>query len=134
PFPSENKIHNSSNWKCTGAERVCHQIRPTVGWNRELIRKSIMKTCLKLWMLFFSGMALSVQPMWATSFFSRPIQLSPTNDPGASQFGTATVISGNTAAVGAPGGGGGGGPGSVFVYVRTGGAWRLQQQLTASNG
>jgi hypothetical protein len=52
------------------------------------------------------------------------------------QFGTAVAVSGDTALVAAPtrSVGGHSSQGSVYVYVRSGTTWTLQQELTASDG
>jgi hypothetical protein len=52
------------------------------------------------------------------------------------QFGVAVAVSGNTAVIGAPTDGIGANPqqGSVYVYVRNGASWSLQQKLTAGDG
>jgi sugar lactone lactonase YvrE len=48
------------------------------------------------------------------------------------QFGYFVSVSGETAVIGAPGTSGG--QGAAYVFVRSAGAWGLQQELTASDG
>jgi uncharacterized protein (TIGR03437 family) len=47
-------------------------------------------------------------------------------------FGLSVSVSGDTAVIGAPGKNGG--QGATYVFVRSGGAWSQQQELTASDG
>ena len=49
-------------------------------------------------------------------------------------FGHAVAIDGDTIVVGAPGGPTQYGPGSAYVYVRSNGAWSLQQHIFAADG
>jgi uncharacterized repeat protein (TIGR01451 family) len=70
---------------------------------------------------------LVVDPTW-----TQQQQLTASDATALDQFGTAVSISGNTAVVGANAKNSG--QGAAYVFVRSGGVWTQQQELTASDG
>lgn len=69
------------------------------------------------------------------SLLTQPQKLTAEEGAATDHFGTAVALSENTLVIGAPENNGNGiGQGSVYVFIRNGASWTLQQKLTVQDG
>ena len=80
--------------------------------------------------------AQAVYPLTIDPIFTQQQKLTAADAAAGDQFGAAVALSGDTAVIGAPLDdlSGVSNRGSVYVFVRSGTSWSLQQKLTASDG
>jgi hypothetical protein len=98
------------------------------------LKQGTMKTCISLLKGFIFSAALALAPaMMAVPQFSVETELTPTNPAPFQLFGLSVAISGNIAVVGVPFNPFSANAGSAYVFVRKGGDWVFQQQLSASD-